>query len=187
MVSRIVGEEKMKSKSLPNRKSYPIATPINTYIVGFDILSCHYSKTKLYKNEDTSSARFQEYLFWRKNFVIWTCCTIESFVNLEGVSWLGEEFYKNAIEMQNIVQKIRLIYAIKYNKILPPNRVTLKSVKELFDLRNQFVHPKTRKVKDGNGGGQYFKKLVSLNPTKLKKLIVSVNSLIIPDPEKYNK
>ena len=173
----------MAHKSFPDKTVYPIWTPFPTYVIGLDIISEHWSQTKSYKNKKPGSSEFQEYMFWRKNLVIWTCCTIESFVNMEGVSWMGEEFYKDVVERQNIVQKIRLIYAIKYSKILPSNKDTVKNVKEIFELRNQFVHPKTRSAgKDKSIVTQTVKNLNKFTPTKLRNLVKSVNSLILNDP-----
>jgi hypothetical protein len=169
---------KVAYKSFPDKTAYPIVTPITIYWRGLDIISENLSRTKSYKNKKPGSDEFQEYMFWRKNLIIWTCSTIESFVNLEGVSWMGEQFYKDTIERQNIVQKIRLIYAIKYNKMLPSNKDMIKNVKEIFELRNQFVHPKTQKVKNESKDNQMVKKLNKFNPTKLKKLVRSVNTLL---------
>jgi hypothetical protein len=80
----------MNTKQLPIDEGdvYPITAPIPTYIKGFDLLSEQCSRTNDYRNDDPGSESFQEYLFWRKNTVIWACCMIESFVNLEGVSWM---------------------------------------------------------------------------------------------------
>jgi hypothetical protein len=171
----------MAYKSFPDRTVFPIITPIDTYWRGLDIISEHWLRTKSYKGKKPDSDEFQEYMFWRKNLVIWTCCTIESFVNSEGVMWMGEQFYKDAIERQNIVQKIRLIYAIKYNKILPSDKGVIKGVKKIFEIRNQFVHPKTRSIKDMGNADQMLKKLNSCNPTKLKNLVRSVNTLYYKD------
>jgi hypothetical protein len=173
----------MSHKSFPDETVYPIWTPFPTYVRGLDIISEHWSRTKSYKNKDPASNEFQEYLFWRKNLVIWTCCTIESFVNMEGVSWMGEEFYKDVVERQNIVQKIRLIYAVKYSKILPPDEDTIKNVRKIFELRNQFVHPKTCSAdKDGGKGNQKDENLDRFVPTELRNLVKSVNNLILKDP-----
>jgi len=173
----------MAYKSFPNRTAYPIVAPIITYWRGLDIISEHWLRTKSYKDRKPGSDEFQEYMFWRKNLVIWTCCTVESFVNMEGVSWMGEQFYKDTIERQSIVQKIRVIYAIKYNKALPYGKSLIKNVREVFELRNQFVHPKTRKAKNDSKDNQMVKKLNRFTPTKLKNLVKSVNTLYYNDPD----
>ena len=175
----------MNTKPLPIDEGdvYPITTPINTYIKGFDLLSEQCSRTKDYRNDDPGSERFTEYLFWRKNTVIWACCMIESFVNLEGVSWMGEEFYRNAIERQRIIDKIRLVYTIKYSQLLDRSEEILKNIQYLFDLRNQFVHPKTRQYSDSKqNNGKDMEFVVNLNPAELKELVISVNALI-KDPD----
>ena len=173
----------MNTKDFPIDDAYPIVTPINTYIKGFDLLSERCSYTEAYRGEDRGSEKFQEFLFWRKNMVVWACCTIESFVNLEGVSWMGEEFYKNSIERQRIVEKIRLVFAIKYSQLLERSDETLKQVQQLFDLRNQFVHPKTRQYDESSEyTGQDMDFLINLVPEKIKELVISVNA-IIKDPD----
>lgn len=140
----------MNAKQLPIDEDdvYPITAPIPTYIKGFDLLSEQCLHTNEYSGDDPGSENLQEFLFWRKNTVIWVCCMIESFVNLEGVSWMGEEFYRNAIERQCIIDKISLVYTIKYSRLLDCSEKVLKDIQYLFDLRNQFVHPKTRKYSD---------------------------------------
>ena len=162
---------------------YPITAPIPTYIKGFDLLSEQCLRTNDYRDNDPGSDNFQEFLFWRKNAIIWACCMIESFVNLEGVSWMGEEFYKNAIERQRIIDKISLVYTIKYSRLLDRSEQILKDIQYLFDLRNQFVHPKTRQCRDSEqNNDKYMEFLVNLNPEELKILVISVNSLI-KDPD----
>lgn len=171
----------MNTKQLPidEDDAYPIVTPINNYIIGFDLLSEQCSRTNDYRNTDPGSERFQKYLFWRKNIVIWACCMIESFVNLEGVPWMGEEFYKKAIERQNIINKIRLVHAIKYSRLLDHSEEILKNIQRLFDLRNKFVHPKTRQFNDSSkNNDESMEFLENLNPTELKELVLSVNGLI---------
>lgn len=170
----------MSNQKFPIDDVYPIVTSINIYTRGFELLSKQLEHTQSYKDAEVGTDHFEEFLFWRKNLVIWTCCTIESFVNLEGVSWMGEEFYKDAIERQNIVQKIRLIVAVKCNELIEPDDKTLKSVRLIFDLRNQFSHPKTRSVNENKDkSDKSFKTLINIKPAELKKLIKDVNRIII--------
>ncbi|MCD4831815.1 MAG: hypothetical protein K8R02_08460 [Anaerohalosphaeraceae bacterium] len=97
---------------------------------------------------------------------------------------MGEEFYKNAVERQNIVQKIRLIVAVKNNELIEPDNEILKSVGLIFDLRNQFVHPKTRSInKNRDKSDKSFKTLINIKPAKLKELIQDVNGIIRIDSE----
>ena len=169
----------MNSRSFPIDDSYPMVTPLPVYQRGLEVLSEQWSQTESLKDEEPGSAKFLEYFFWRKNMVIWTCCTIESFVNLEGVSWMGEEFYKKAIERQRIANKIRLIYTIKYQELLKPDDSTLKEVESLFELRNQFVHPKTRgHSENGSKPNQDVDFLSEWNSRRLDTLVKSVGSLI---------
>jgi hypothetical protein len=176
----------MNTKKLPLNEEYVypiIAFPIDTYIKGFDLLSEQCSRTNDYRNDDPSTESFQEYMFWRKNLVIWTCCMIEAFVNLEGVSWMGEEFYRSTIERQRIIDKIRLVYTIKYCQLLDRSENILQEIQYLFDLRNQFVHPKSRQQKDSKqDNNRDLEFLANLNPAELKELAISVNGLI-KDPE----
>lgn len=158
---------------------YPITSPVNIYMEGFQLLSQQLKRTETYRDAEVGSAQFTEFVFWRKNLIIWTCCTIESFVNLEGVSYMGEEFYKDTIERRNIVQKIRLIISIKKKELIKPDNKILKDVKSVFELRNQFVHPKTRSFnKDSYKSNNNIDTLIAQKPTKLKKLIQEVNGLI---------
>lgn len=171
----------MNTKQLPldEDEVYPIATPINTYIAGFDLLSEQCSRTIDYKDNNRGSDTFQEFIFWRKNTVIWACCMIESFVNLEGVSWMGEEFYRSAIERQRIIDKICLVYTIKYSQLLDRSEEIIKNIQYLFELRNQFVHPKTHRHSDNaQSNNKDMDFLVNLNPDEIKELVISVNGLI---------
>ncbi len=173
----------MNTKPFPIDDAYPIVTPIDTYLRGLELFSGQCSRTQSYRNKDPGSNEFQEYLVWRQSMVIWACCTIEAVVNLEGVSWVGEEFYKKAIERQRIVDKIRLIYAIKYQRLLESDNETLKEVQTLFDSRNQFVHPKTREYSENEDEpSEDFKFLTDLDYAKLKKTVKSVYG-IIKDPD----
>ncbi len=174
----------MSNQKFPIDEVYPIVTSINIYMRGFELLSQQLEHTQSYKDAQVGSNHFEEFLFWRRNLVIWTCCTIESFVNLEGISWMGEEFYKNAVERQSIVQKIRLIVAVKNNELIEPDNETLKSVRSIFDLRNQFVHPKTRSVnKNGNKSDKSFETLINIKSAELKELVQDVNGIIRIDSE----
>ncbi len=180
----------MHTKKLPldEDEVYPIiAFPIDTYIKGFDILSEQCSRMNNCKDDNPATESFQEYMFWHKNLVIWTCCMIEAFVNLEGVSWMGEEFYKSSIERQRIIDKIRLVYTIKYCQLLDRSEKILKDIQYLFNLRNQFVHPKSQQQKDSKqDNNKDLEFLRNLNPAELKELAISVNNLL-KDPEDHQK
>ena len=174
----------MSNRKFPIDDVYPITSPINIYVKGFELLSQQLEHTQSYKNAEVGTDHFEEFVFWRKNLVIWTCCTIESVVNLEGTSWMGEEFYKKAVERQNIVQKIRLIVAVGNNELIEPDNETLKSVESIFGLRNQFVHPKTRSTnKNGGKSDKSFETLINIKPAELEELVQDVYDIIQIDSE----
>jgi hypothetical protein len=76
-----------------------------------------------------------------------------------------------------------LIFTIKYSRLLDRSEEILKNIQYLFDLRNQFVHPKTRQYNDSKqNNGKDMEFLVNLNPAELKELVISVNT-IIKDPD----
>lgn len=170
----------MDQKELPNSEAYPIWTPVNLYQRGFDIICQYWHQTEPWSNKGAGTPEFEAYVFWRMNLVIWTSCTIESVVNLEGVSWMGEEYYKDVVEHLRIRQKIRLIYALKYNRQLARDDDTVKRVKELFELRNHYVHPKARSASDPgkNENNASFQKLGGYDPDSLKSLVQSLYNLI---------
>jgi len=168
----------MDSKAFPSEDAYPLSTPINLYKRGFDLISEQWHKTAAFKDEHPGSYEFETYVAWRMNLIIWTCCTIESCVNLEGVSWTGEEFYKDTIERLRIGSKIRALYALKYQECLPSDEDTLTRVRSLFELRNHYVHPKTRSAKEtGASDSVNFQRLIAYKPDELWDLVQSINGL----------
>jgi hypothetical protein len=173
----------MKEKTFPDGEAYPLQTPFNLYSGAFGIISRHWHETQSWSKKKPDSAEFEEYVFWRMNTVIWVCCSIESIANLEGMSWMGEEYYKNVVERLNITQKIRLIRAFKYNRQLPPDQKTLKRVSKLFNVRNQLVHPKTRATKNNvTRNDTSSEALAGYDPDTLQELMQDVYRLI-RDPD----
>ena len=170
----------MDDKTFPDSQAYPLYTPVNFYSRGFDVISQHWHKTESWSDKEPGSSEYEEYVFWRMNIVIWVCCAIESIANLEGVSWMGEEYYKDTVERLNITQKIKLIHALKYNRPLPPDENTLKRVKELSEVRNQCVHPKTHSVENDakHENKTSPAKLFEYDPHTLRSLVQSVSKLI---------
>lgn len=164
----------MNRSKFPAKDAYPLFTPIDIYLQGLDIIEKHREKFKSYIGEP-DSAEFQEFRFWHRNLIIWGCCTIEAFVNLEGVSSLGTEFYKNTIERLNIIQKIRIIYAIQNKEKISTDVETFKKIKQLFDYRHKIIHPKTRSL-------AYIKNPISPDKLwtakKVKKIISSIFKII---------
>ena len=173
----------MNSRSFPSEEAYPLWTPINLYRRGFDLISEQWHTTEALRDKPPGSDEFETYMVWRMNLVVWTCCTIESFVNLEGVSWTGEEFYKQTIERLNIKSKIRLLCALKYNERLPSDEAILKEVERLFEVRNHYVHPKTRSAnEDDENSDPNFRRLTAYKPDELWNLAQRLNGLL-RDPE----
>jgi hypothetical protein len=111
-----------------------------------DILEREWSRTSLFAAQPPGSPNHTEYIFWRNVSVIWTCATIEAYVNEEGASWVGAEWYKKAIERGRIDEKIHLVYALKYRSLLPIDSPVLKRINQLFQRRNELIHPKAKAV-----------------------------------------
>jgi hypothetical protein len=176
------GRIEMDSQPFPKEDAYPLATPINFYKRGFDLIAEQWDKTEALEGSERGSPEFETYVAWRMNLIIWTACTIESFVNLEGVSWVGEEFYKDTIERQKITAKIRLIYGLKHCQCLDKDESLLKQIKDLFEVRNHYVHPKTRSAEGTETASPAFKKLIGSKPKELWELLQLLNDLL-QDPE----
>ena len=138
----------MKTEPIPAHWD-TLAGPSVPYWWGMDILKSHWERTKPFAEDEPSSSTFQEYLFWRRVSVVWTCSTIEAFVNEEGVAWLGSGFYADNIERLPVIQKIYALYALKYRVRLLRKLPRLQQVRKLFDLRNSIIHPKTREHSRG--------------------------------------
>jgi hypothetical protein len=174
-------------RSFPCEDAYPLVTPINFYQRGYEMISEQCQRTDTLKDSESGSRDFETYVVVRMNLVIWVCCTIESCVNLEGVSWTGEEFYKDAVERQKITAKIRLLYALKHGKRLPKDEPILKELKSLFDVRNHYVHPKTCAMKENqNNINPNFEKLLAYKAEELWDLVQRLNGLL-RDPESEEK
>lgn len=75
---------------------------------------------------------------------LFSCITIEGFVNYYGVRKFGESFYKEHIERLDIFKKIAIVTAINNKKLILNSSEILKRAKFLFDTRNMLVHPKTK-------------------------------------------
>ena len=127
---------------IPNPSAFPLACPSFPYWGGMDVLEREWNRTSAFASEDPGSSQHTEYIFWRNVSVIWTCATIEAFVNEEGAGWVGAHWYKKTIERGRIDEKILLVYALKYRKLLPINSPALKRINQLFQRRGELVHPK---------------------------------------------
>lgn len=158
-----------------------IETPTILYWRGLDILEREWERTQLLGSKPDDIYALHEYLFWRQNAVVWACCAIESFVNEEGVAWLGERFYKKNVERLRVLQKVEVLYALKYRRRLDPGAETLARISDLFDLRNRFVHPKTHEVADRKARSDDTReRLEKMTPADLRKALRSVTSLFEP-------
>ncbi|MBN1506581.1 MAG: hypothetical protein JW955_07035 [Sedimentisphaerales bacterium] len=133
------------------------------------------------------SVGFETYMVWRINIVMWTCSTIEAVANLEGVSWMGEEFYKDVVERLKISAKIRLIHALKCKRRLSRDDPTVKGVQELFDIRNHYVHPKTHSMNDNDTRSTTFEKLIGYAPDTLWSLVQSVYAMTKDPPQEADQ
>lgn len=152
------------------------------YWRAMDILESHWERTRCHSEHAPESDSFQEFMFWRRISVIWTCSTIEAFVNGEGTAWLGQEFYKDNLERLGILQKIHTLYALKYRVRLRRKPCRLRHVDELFGLRNSLVHPKTREVsKEGTFHNEAPCELRSMEFGHLRRVFRIVTSLFEAD------
>ena len=159
-----------------------IVCPAVPYWWGMDTLESHWARTEPFVEDAPGSDAFQEFMFWRRISVIWTCSTIEAFVNSEGTAWLGERFYKDNLERLGILQKIHTLYALKYHVRLPPKLNRLSHVAKLFDLRNSLVHPKTRETSEqGARDNARADELRTMEFEHLRKVLWTVTALFEPD------
>jgi hypothetical protein len=174
--------------SIPADWEGPIATPEFFYRRGLDHLAVQWERTKPLASSEPGTEGLHEYLFWRKNLVIWASCAVEAFVNAEGVDLLGEPFYGQNLEMSRICQKIAVLYALKYGRRLPESNAVLKAVRALFEFRNRLVHPKTRVVRAAGGAKDDMRtKLDEVSPKALRRVIGQVTDLFEPDGQTPGK
>ncbi|MBU2590693.1 MAG: hypothetical protein KKC21_01565 [Nitrospinae bacterium] len=76
--------------------------------------------------------------------ILFSCMTIEGFINNYGVRRLGEAFYKKNLERLGITEKLSLLILACIGKAIESNAVLMKKARALFDARNSLVHPKTK-------------------------------------------
>ena len=77
---------------------------------------------------------------------IFCCMAIESFLNLYGVNYLGEDFYKRNLEKLSAGQKLEALIAISTHLALEKDDEICKIVRRMFDQRNRLVHPKAKQI-----------------------------------------
>jgi hypothetical protein len=174
-----------KTGSIPWEWDSPIASPTIIYWRGLDHLALHWTRTQSLAADEHNIESLHEYLFWRKNLVIWACCAVESFVNEEGVAWLGEAFFRANLERLGICQKIAVLYALKYDRRLTESDEALNEVNKLFQLRNRLVHPKTRKVRQDRETEETLRTdLDNVSPDSLRRVFWRVTALFEKQPRR---
>ncbi|MBL9090917.1 MAG: hypothetical protein JNL96_06810 [Planctomycetaceae bacterium] len=177
----------IRGSAIPARWPAPLVTTFGIYAKGVDCLEEQWERTRLFLSDKDNIDAIQEFYFWRRNLLIWACCTIENFVNDEGLSLVGDEFYKN-VERLRCHEKIAVLYALKYRKRLLPTHAVLLEIKRWFELRNQHVHPKARFAKKNSGkSGHSADELKALKPTEVRRLIGKVINLFRIEPRKTKK
>lgn len=77
---------------------------------------------------------------------LFACMAVEGFLNNYGVRRLGEEFYKRRIERLGITEKIAILVLSCHGIVLQENAAILSGSRQLFNFRNNLVHPKTREI-----------------------------------------
>jgi hypothetical protein len=148
---------------------------------GLDILEAQWERTAPLHDSELGSTAFHEYLFWRRLSVVWTCTTIEAFLNEEGVAWVGERFFKENLERRSMRQKVELIYALKYGVRLGDWGDKLRYVSRLFQVRNDIVHPKAREIQpDGSERTQARNGIEGMSFRNLREAVWSITSLFEP-------
>lgn len=85
---------------------------------------------------------------------LYACMALEGFLNLYGVRRLGEGFYQRNIERLGITEKLAVIGVCCNQWYVDNSSQVVKDFRSLFDIRNGFVHPKT-KVYRGDRIGQH--------------------------------
>ena len=133
---------------IPDPSAFPLVCPSFPYWRGMDVLEREWNRTLSFASEEPGTPKHTEYIFWRHVSVIWTCATIEAFVNEEGAGWVGAKWYKKAIECTRIDEKLLLVYALKYRKLLPIDSPAVKRITALFQRRGELVHPKAKSSND---------------------------------------
>ena len=78
--------------------------------------------------------------------ILYSCMSIEGFINFYGVKRLGEKNYKKNIERIGITEKFNVLIMICFGIMPDHNAPLLKSLRTLFDVRNSLVHPKTKEM-----------------------------------------
>lgn len=75
------------------------------------------------------------------------CMSIEAFLNYYGVKRLGGKYYDDNIERLNPIRKINILIAICFQEVNREHPEAINEIKNLFNVRNAFVHPTTKEYK----------------------------------------
>jgi hypothetical protein len=80
------------------------------------------------------------------NILIYSCMAIEGFINYYGVKRLGDKYYKRNIERIGISEKLQIVLLACTGHLCKKDEAIVKLIRNLFDMRNSLVHPKTREI-----------------------------------------
>lgn len=81
---------------------------------------------------------------------LYSCMAIEGFINYYGTRRLGQDIYKKLLERLGITEKLSLLYLLCFSQKRLMSDEPICSVRDLFDLRNSLVHPKTKELTSKN-------------------------------------
>ncbi|MBK1695415.1 hypothetical protein CKO09_11800 [Chromatium weissei] len=76
--------------------------------------------------------------------ILFSCMTVEAFINNYGVRRLGETYFRQNLERLGITEKFSLLLLACQGIAIPSSDPTLLILRAMFDARNQLVHPKAR-------------------------------------------
>lgn len=110
------------------------------------------SKIEEMKQYEILSPLYFEVSLYHNLMQIIACTTIESVVNSFGIHVFSEAYYKENMERNPIVTKIKLLIAYTNKIELNNDDLELKKITKLFDKRNSLVHPKAKKITNKNMG-----------------------------------
>lgn len=82
--------------------------------------------------------------------LLFSCMTIEAFLNFYGVRRLGEAYYKKFVERLGVTQKLAYLFSIGRDEVLKTDEEVIRLCQQLFDKRNALVHPKSRELIKGS-------------------------------------
>ena len=77
---------------------------------------------------------------------LFSCLTIEAFVNYYGTRRLGKEYYESNYERQPIIKKLSKVMDVCQSIDVSQHVDLVSKLQYLFDERNDLVHPKSTDV-----------------------------------------